>query len=648
MAATLALDPTTYANTGGGTKVILNKPANVADGDTLFAAVVHRTANGTWTGPAGWTEIGVSSEDYCDVRVYYKRIYIATEEVVTTYTWQTSQAIERAVGVMWRQTNVNPSQPIDAFGAALTNVANASTMSLPAVTAISDHAMLIGIQVASRSTATPPPDPTLPTSMAELGNTVATNPGNSNSLRLKVVSQTLSASGTTGTRDSTLSPVAGGRVGFLFTITPLDTTPAPQLVALRQGLPDSTSVRVASLTHYTTSGVRLAVSTSAAMTSPVYSSLATPDTQGYAKHIVTGLSPDTNYFYAVELDGVLKTATVGKSRTFPSSGKSASFSFISTSCTSTGSNHTIFDVMRTRIGSDSLPARFFVHLGDLHYEYASFQPIHVAPDDPPTLRSNYELSMQQARQAALFRDIPLSHTYSDNDFGGTNSDDSTPARASIIAARRQVIMDPPLTDSEGIYRSWVVGRVRFIQTDSRSFMSPRGDTDNASKSMLGATQKAWLKARLLDTEPVKIWLHDNQWLGPAVTNGTIDTWQAFSTERTEIGNFISSNNVKMVYIHGDSHTLNADSGANNSKGGFATLGASPIDQTMNVFGEPVSNGIWPSASATGHLYGWFDVTDTGGIISLAFHGYDETGAERVSYTKTWNIARNVGFAPFFT
>ena len=44
----------------------------------------------------------------------------------------------------------------------------------------------------------------------------------------------------------------------------------------------------------------------------------------------------------------------------------------------------------------------------------------------------------------------------------------------------------------------------------------RHDTDNGSKTMLGATQLAWLHGQLAKPEPVKIIVTDTQWLGTTV------------------------------------------------------------------------------------------------------------------------------------
>ncbi|QGH76417.1 hydrolase [Streptomyces phage Daubenski] len=625
----------TTASNSNATSITVNKPANLADGHYMFAAILQRNAAGTWTVPSGWTAVGVTQQDYVDCKVYYKYVPSAAAESATNYTWTTNKTAERIVAIVWLQTNTDGVSPIDALGTGVATAPNRTSMNFTSVTAVSSHATLIAVGYSTIAGGASAPIGSTPTGMTEITNVNIAN-ATPNALDLKVSYQILSVAGATGTRTTNFSPAASGSGGFTFTINPVGDAP-PTTVAMRQGLCDKDKIRVLARTS-STSSVRLAVSLSSDMSSPVYSSSVTPDSDGYSKLTVTGLSSDTKYWYCLELNGVLNTSVTGVSRTFPVNG---SFSFLAASCSFTASNHAVFDGMRTRTGPDSLPARFFAHLGDVHYEHASYSSNPIAPNDPVEHRTNYENSLMTARQQALWRDIPVSHTYSDNDFCGSNSDSTYAARPAIISVRHQIMIDPPLPDSggNGLWRTWVVGRVRFIQTDSRTYMSAKGSTDNSSKTMLGAEQKAWLKTQLLQPELLKVWFHDQAWGGVATNPGNNDTWQAFNTERVEIGNFISSNQVKVVYIHGDSHRLSADDGVLNTRGGFPTISCAPMDQSAqggDSTGEANSAGVYPAYGVTqqGNHYGWFDVDDDGYQLSLIFKGYDSTGTQRVTMTVT--------------
>lgn len=98
---------------------------------------------------------------------------------------------------------------------------------------------------------------------------------------------------------------------------------------------------------------------------------------------------------------------------------------------------------------------------------------------------------------------------------------------------------------------------RFIVLDCRSHRSLKTDTDNASKTMLGATQKAWLKARILDNPQPFLVLctplmldGDHGWF-----ESSNDGWKGYTTERDEILDYIRANGnaARTVILSSDTH-----------------------------------------------------------------------------------------------
>lgn len=445
--------------------------------------------------------------------------------------------------------------------------------------------------------------------------------------------------GATSARTVTYNSASGNGAAVQIPVL-ASAAPTPTLTRATQGLPGPDRIRVAALSAGVATGARLAVSTSSGMTSPTYGSSQVPDAQGYSKHEVTGLAADTDYWWQVELDGTL-VGTVGRAHTLPAVGTAASFSFLAASCSFTGSTHAVFTAMRTRTGPGGRRPLFLGHMGDLHYAHSGGGS---APNDQADHRTNYESALQSSAQAPLYRDVPLDHVWSDNDYCGSNSDGTAVGRPAAVAVRRQVLADPTLPDTGGLglWHSWVVGRVRFIRTDSRTYMSDRFSVDNSAKSMLGTEQKAWLKAQLTAPQPVKVWLHDNAWGGTTVSSSSgVDTWQVFTTERAELRDYILANGVtgRLLYVHGDAHRLSADDGTNNPYGGFAVVGAAPMDQNAQQSQPVTVQQSYPLAGTAditpAQLYGWFDVTDTGGpTIAVAFTGYDSGGTQRVAMTTT--------------
>jgi hypothetical protein len=118
----------------------------------------------------------------------------------------------------------------------------------------------------------------------------------------------------------------------------------------------------------------------------------------------------------------------------------------------------------------------------------------------------------------LTRDVPMWYCRSDHEAGPDNGDSNnayTAASIGLPAPRALRHAGRRAVDAAGLYQTWVVGRVRFILIDVRNIdRSPGANTDNSSKTMLGATQKAWLKTQLLQPEPVKVIVSDVAWMGP--------------------------------------------------------------------------------------------------------------------------------------
>jgi alkaline phosphatase D len=89
--------------------------------------------------------------------------------------------------------------------------------------------------------------------------------------------------------------------------------------------------------------------------------------------------------------------------------------------------------------------------------------------------------------------------------------------------------------------------------DARSHRSPNSAPDNAAKTMLGATQKADLKAWLsASTAPFKFIVSSVPFSDFGTTNS--DSWRGFTTERSELFDYIRDNRIGgVVLISGDQH-----------------------------------------------------------------------------------------------
>lgn len=369
----------------------------------------------------------------------------------------------------------------------------------------------------------------------------------------------------------------------------------------------------------TGASVRLAVSESEDLSSPTYFGPSAPTAEGVASIAAIGLDGDTRYHYAFEVDGVIDTSKQGRFRTLPPVGEPANFTIAAAGCAGENaddptytsapgvSNHPVFDDI---VEHDPL---FFVHMGDMHYAN-----IGVASQTP--YRQAFDAVLAQSRQAALYRQVPIVYTWDDHDFGPNNSDETDLGRDSACLTYRERVPHYTLPAGAGanpIYHSFQVGRVLFIVSDSRSDRNPNSQTDDASKTLLGAAQKAWF-LNLIDTTTASfvVWCNATPWTVSGVDQ---DTWGEFSFERAEIAAAISAADLadRICILSADHHSLVIDDGSNNAWGGFPAFHFGALDATANIRGAPFSHGF---SSGSGR-YGLLEFKDYGDGLVITGTGF---------------------------
>jgi phosphodiesterase/alkaline phosphatase D-like protein len=374
--------------------------------------------------------------------------------------------------------------------------------------------------------------------------------------------------------------------------------------------------------------VRLAVSTSADLAEPRWfpSSQRPADDPGVVRFDLAGLTPGTRYQYAVEVDGVLVSERAGQLRTIPDG--AASFTFAFGNCMRLGSNASTFDRIR-EAGPDLL-----VHLGD--FAYMDFWT-----DDRDAVREMYDTQLTTPAMDALVRSVPVAYMWDDHDFGPNDADSTAASGPAAQVVYRQVMPHPDLpagVGPEAIYQSFVLGRVRFILTDSRSERSPKGAPDDADKTMFGAAQWTWLLDELdaaANERNVVVLVTSVPWNG-ASQDGA-DDWSGYTTERRRLADAIAEAGLadQLLMIAGDAHMLAIDDGTNTDfstaqVGGFPLMHAGAFDQAGSFKAGPYSEGAIPG---TGH-FGLARVDDDGSDITVTLSGRDHTGAELVGHRFT--------------
>lgn len=363
----------------------------------------------------------------------------------------------------------------------------------------------------------------------------------------------------------------------------------------------------------TGSSIRLVVSTASNLsTFPIYFGPVS-GASGYVKIDATGLQNKTQYYYALEVDGVLQSGNIGSFQTPGRPGTQYSFKFWAASCagnsissgySSNGiSNHPVFTDVRNQ------EPLFGIHMGDFFYK-------DIGVNSQPAFDSAWDANLAQSHQANLYKNVPLNYFWDDHDFGPNDSDRNSPSKPAAQAVYRKRAPHYELPSATGlIYQTFVIGRVRFIGLDGRSERSTIGSTDNSSKSMIGTEQKAWLKSTLLAaTEPIIFISVSVPWISPV--DVTSDDWGGYSTERAELAAFIKSNNLekRIIFLAGDAHMLALDSGVNNnySNIGCPVFQLASLDANGSDKGGPYSTVTYPGGGQFGLIY----VDDYGSRIKV--------------------------------
>lgn len=405
-------------------------------------------------------------------------------------------------------------------------------------------------------------------------------------------------------------------------------SPTPLVEFVWSGAITPTSARVNAKLRQDSEAVRLLVSPNPDLSNPLYSDYRQA-VIGLNNRVVSitvsNLTPNTQYYYAVESAGVVDTITIGKFKTFPTG--PASFTIAFGSCAETGSSHPIFETIR------NLNPLFFIHTGDLHY-------LDINTNDRNRFRRAFDTVLASPTQAALYRVVPLVYIWDDHDYGPNDSTSIAPGREAARLTYQEYVPHYPLPAGSGnvpIYHAFSVGRVRFIVTDLRSERSQKFAPDGPAKTMLGAAQKSWFKQELLNAKAshaLIVWVSSVDWV-PSLSDG----WHLYSTERREIANFIKANNIKnLIMIAGDLHMLGIDNGANSDfadggGGGFPVIQASPLDRFGFKTSAPYSEGV----VAERGQFGIMNVIDTGqAMLKVEWSGRKWNNQELLAYSFTIN------------
>lgn len=636
----IALRACQAVTTGGGSPTLAVPAQPCAVGDLIFIWAVAGFASLTFTADAGdslTAETANSSSSPAGSSQLFHKIADSSDVAKAaasgsyTITISTSHTWDAVVGVVPVTSTAHPFDPSDTPGSGQAN-ASSNNVTAAGITTASDGDLLVWLGSNRISAGGVPPAMTVPsgyTAACPQANSSGSGTVNSGLLAATAIQQT---HGATGSVVGTYTGTAAISMGLALAIK------AAPIVALAgtvshmvAGAPSPSGFGVITKLNGATS-VRLAYSTSPSMTSPSYVSAQTPDGNGYVTHQVTGLSASTVY-YVQAADtpsggGEVLVGPIGSCKTLPTAGSPASFTVALAACiaeqdvTSPAQDTAINDLV-------AWAPDLTIFTGDLDYSGST-------STSTDTQRGVYET--QIATLPGLADMVSQTWGYycrSDHEAGPDNGDSDNAYTAANLAAAQQVFPFGTLGDTvntpvHGLYQAWVVGRVRFIMVDIRNTdRSPGANTDNGSKTMLGATQLAWLESQLTQSEPLKVIISDVAWMGAATTSNGPDKWWSYDTERQAILSYIAAHQAQVQNVmlwHGDSHLVGVATPAKNTWGNFPVYCAAPLLNVGGGLNTGTYSSFYNNSAGEARFYGRITITDTGSDISVQFQGWDAANA----------------------
>ena len=143
--------------------------------------------------------------------------------------------------------------------------------------------------------------------------------------------------------------------------------------------------------------------------------------------------------------------------------------------------------------------------------------------------------------------------------------------------------------------------VVMLVLDCISHRSPLTATDDASKTMLGVNQLAWVKAVLLEAEsegvPLKAILAAKTLF---LVTGNGDIWRKYTTERDDLLSYIHSNITGVIYCCGDqhhSHVSKADTSDGDAYDMLCVCAAPAGVEQNNISAVGADQNIWVDRNA---------------------------------------------------
>lgn len=297
---------------------------------------------------------------------------------------------------------------------------------------------------------------------------------------------------------------------------------------------------------------------------------------------VTGLNPNTFYYYEFEADGIY--SLIGRMKTAPV-GDIDSLRFAVVSCASYAHGYfNAYDKIKSRNDVSAI-----LHLGDYYYEYGdgeygsarTYQPATeiLNLSDYRMRLSHYHLdaSLMRLHQQYPFICVWDDHETADNSWYGGASNHTPGTEGNWFNRKAEAIkayyewmpvrMPDAALDTQRIYRSFRYGDLAELHMlDTRlqgRELQGWTNANAANRTILGQPQFRWL-CHNMDTSTAQWQILGQQvMMAPFDINplpfgqqyGNDDQWDAYATERRSLYDSVFANSVQnMVVLTGDIHT----------------------------------------------------------------------------------------------
>lgn len=286
---------------------------------------------------------------------------------------------------------------------------------------------------------------------------------------------------------------------------------------------------------------------------------------------LTGLEPDTRYFYRPLLDGKPDKYLAGigpfSFKTAPA--RPQPFRVAFGSCARYGRDP------RQRIWEGVIGAQpdLFFWLGD---------NVYVDSLNPRMFAEEYRRQRSVPGYQPLGRSVPQLAIWDDHDYGLNDHDRTNPMKETALEQFRRYWANPSygLPATPGVFFTYRYGGVDFFFLDGRYHRDPNTDPDGPGKTMLGAGQRAWLERQLEASDaPFKVLVSGSGWSRAKGAGG--DAWSSFLHERDALFRFIRDESITgVVLISGDTHVAELNAIPLSDDGGYDLydLTSSPLAQ----------------------------------------------------------------------